>query len=708
MRNLIALTTGATLGELASLEEIIAQFMKSGDLTKACITLLWEKFTLALPDTTAEEAKASLVLLSMAANSEPSIVHSNIGVLIKSGLGERGEQDFSLVAEVCLALSKIAVTKPKTDDPNPPFRLEQHHELFGRLSSILVEGITRENDCQYSPMAQQAINAIYSLAEHPDLICEDIIRRICGKMAEKSETDEEKPDLRAVTLPTFVLARFLVLTGRVAIRQLVHLDTFIFSELKRRNHAKEEHETVKKSKKSKGSKRKSLMASAFDLTGSRGSSQDDDNEDELGLMGAVADDMEAEYIRSVCDKEIFQSGNMLSLILPLIVDVCSNPTKYCDRALRAAACFALSNCMMVSSDICENNLQLLFTILEKSDDPIIRGNTIIALGDLSFRFPNLVEPWTPRLYARLTDSECSVRLNAMTVLTHLILNDMVKVKGQISDIALCITDLEHRISGMAKLFFTELSRKQNALYNVLPDIISRLSDPDTKLEEAKYRLIISHIFGLIQKDRQVEGLVEKLCHRLQATTSPRQWRDITHCLALLPFNDKSLRKLSDLFCCYADKLHEPDVHKMFLAILAKARKFGKQEAKAMLDELEGKIEKSHDKGVEEQSLVDKALAAKEGRTARQRPARASLAGKKKRREESSESEEEELTDSEEEHPALCPKKEQTKRASIRERREVRRGGVLGESSEEESNGSSDSEEAKSPPVKRNTRMTRRR
>lgn len=40
-----------------------------------------------------------------------------------------------------------------------------------------------------------------------------------------------------------------------------------------------------------------------------------------------------------------------------------------------------------------------------------------------------------------------MRQNTLTILTHLILNDMVKVKGQISDIALCITDDDPRISG---------------------------------------------------------------------------------------------------------------------------------------------------------------------------------------------------------------------------------------------------------------------
>lgn len=47
----------------------------------------------------------------------------------------------------------------------------------------------------------------------------------------------------------------------------------------------------------------------------------------------------------------------------------------------------------------------------------------------------------------------------MQILTHLILNDMVKVKGQISEMAMCIVDNDERILGLAKLFFSELSKK---------------------------------------------------------------------------------------------------------------------------------------------------------------------------------------------------------------------------------------------------------
>jgi condensin complex subunit 1 len=46
------------------------------------------------------------------------------------------------------------------------------------------------------------------------------------------------------------------------------------------------------------------------------------------------------------------------------------------------------------------------------------------------------------------------------------------------------------ISEMASMFFMELSQKGNTLYNVMPDIISRLSTPDLTLEEEKFKTIM--------------------------------------------------------------------------------------------------------------------------------------------------------------------------------------------------------------------------
>jgi len=47
----------------------------------------------------------------------------------------------------------------------------------------------------------------------------------------------------------------------------------------------------------------------------------------------------------------------------------------------------------------------------------------------------------------LRDSSSEVRQVTLLVLTNLIMNDMVKVKGQISEMALCIVDTEQKIAG---------------------------------------------------------------------------------------------------------------------------------------------------------------------------------------------------------------------------------------------------------------------
>jgi hypothetical protein len=41
--------------------------------------------------------------------------------------------------------------------------------------------------------------------------------------------------------------------------------------------------------------------------------------------------------------------------------------------------------------------------------------------------------------------------------------------------------------GLAKLFFAELAKKGNTLYNVMPDIVSRLSDPEVGIAEDQFR-----------------------------------------------------------------------------------------------------------------------------------------------------------------------------------------------------------------------------
>lgn len=180
--------------------------------------------------------------------------------------------------------------------------------------------------------------------------------------------------------------------------------------------------------------------------------------------------------------------------------------------------------------------------------------------------------------SRLSDEVPSVRQTAVTVLTQLVLKDVLKVKGQVSEVAVLLIDPEPHITSLALNFFNELatkvrarpllrSRRQpetlrsfsipvlcrssqdNAIYNLLPDIISRLSDPERHMTTDDFNTIMKSVasrllrenssveyilgqpsfvsssdawcvffrqlFSYITKERQTESLVEKLCQRFR-------------------------------------------------------------------------------------------------------------------------------------------------------------------------------------------------
>lgn len=54
----------------------------------------------------------------------------------------------------------------------------------------------------------------------------------------------------------------------------------------------------------------------------------------------------------------------------------------------------------------------------------------------------------------------------------------------------CLVDQIDRLNILARRFFHELSQKGNSLYNVVPDIISRLSDPNIGVSEEHFRSIM--------------------------------------------------------------------------------------------------------------------------------------------------------------------------------------------------------------------------
>ena len=98
------------------------------------------------------------------------------------------------------------------------------------------------------------------------------------------------------------------------------------------------------------------------------------------------------------------------------------------------------------------------------------------MGDLLHRFPNIVQPYNHYLYRNLQDKDVGVRKTTLTVLTHLCLNDMIKVRGDLCEIALLFNDSNEEIQGLVKQFFYQLNKKDpKIIFNLIPDALTRLS-----------------------------------------------------------------------------------------------------------------------------------------------------------------------------------------------------------------------------------------
>ena len=100
------------------------------------------------------------------------------------------------------------------------------------------------------------------------------------------------------------------------------------------------------------------------------------------------------------------------------------------------------------------------------------------------------------------------------------------------------------------------------------------------MDEEGFQRTMRYIFTFIEREKQAESIVEKLCQRFRLTEDSRQWRDIAFCLSLLPFkSERSVKKLIEGLPFYRDKLHEEKVYARFQEILVKVSERASERAR---------------------------------------------------------------------------------------------------------------------------------
>jgi condensin complex subunit 1 len=490
-RNMISLTFGATPAELTSLEQLLSTMMKAGHISDLVVTKLWQVYGLQKKEISRSQRRGAIMVLGMLATASPDIVVGEMETMLRIGLGGLGRKDLQLAKYTCIALRRINPTGRQAQEAAAKVsKLPNDHAILQKLAAI-TEVITDSKE--WYGVAEQAISAIYALSKHPDTLCSEILQRKTRHVFKKRTSDPATPEETSGAPPTpppesqegpeseqkgsIALSQLLFIVGHVAIKQIVHLELCEL-DFKRRKNEKEKNKPVEAP------------------SGGKAAKQD---ADELDLIGGTTEDDFTEAMTHIRERELLYGNNsLLANFGPLVSEICSNNTTYKDRNLQAAATLCMAKLMCVSSEYCERNLPLLITILERSKDPITRSNVVIALGDMAVCFNHLIDENTDFLYRRLNDKDASVKRTCLMTLTFLILAGQVKVKGQLGEMAKCLEDDDKRIADLSRMFFTELSTKDNAVYNHFVDMFSLLS-AEKDLEEDALRRIVKFLAGFIEK-----------------------------------------------------------------------------------------------------------------------------------------------------------------------------------------------------------------
>ena len=496
-RNMISLTFGATPAELTSLEQLLSTMMTANHISELVVSKLWQVYGVQKREISKSQRRGAIIVLGMLATAKPEIVVGEMETMLRIGLGGLGRADLQLAKYTCIALRRINPTGRKAKETTvQTSKLTNDHAILTKLAAIIeIESDSKE----WYGVAEQAISAIYTLSKHPDTLCSEILRRktkyVFQKRTETTPEPEQQEDATQMDTPppdtplptseeaepkikgSIALSQLLFIVGHVAIKQIVHLELCEL-DFKRRKAEAEKHKPAGEAQVDKAAKEAA---------------------DDLDMIGGTTEDDFTEAMAHIRERELLYGENsLLANFGPLVSEICSNNTTYRDRNLQAAATLCLAKLMCVSSEYCEQNLPLLITILERSKDPITRSNVVIALGDMAVCFNHLIDENTDFLYRRLNDKDASVKRTCLMTLTFLILAGQVKVKGQLGEMAKCLEDDDKRIADLSRMFFTELSTKDNAVYNHFVDMFSLLS-AEKDLEEDALKRIIKFLAGFIEK-----------------------------------------------------------------------------------------------------------------------------------------------------------------------------------------------------------------
>ena len=411
-------TYDATLAELTSLEEMMRIMMEENHIHYDVIAKLWQVYSMFFYSSRSPhhvsdylvgkekplpkpQRRGAIIILGMLALAKRSVLTDKVAVMLKVGLGPLGkvrikfffkknlslmpQADPTLARYTCVALQRLngSVKKIKGGLRNlnlriPWFhlfplgslldktlRIEMDNQIFRKLQTAV------ENPCrtkEWFGLAEQVINTVYALGEHPDNFCDELIKHLtirafsrppkaAGEIVAKDPDAMNEDHLGDTTIDTgdvsmldatqalqtqtqttqaiqdndgrdvgdaFELSQLLFVVGHVAIKQIVFLE-LIEREWKRQ---KDEKQTGWFCYFPLSSVVSCLLCYIAEkqATGNHRGAKD---VEELDQVAGNAEDEIGERIAGVRESELlYGPQSLLALYGPMIVHICGSPHKF--------------------------------------------------------------------------------------------------------------------------------------------------------------------------------------------------------------------------------------------------------------------------------------------------------------------------------------------------------------------------------------------
>ena len=646
-QSLVTLAVRASLSELQSLDELITKALHAKQLPQCVVDALVDMAT-ASAGLTAEQRSGALLLLSFVANTGNESVSASLAAMVSVGLSDKAKTNPLLARMVCTATQRVfdpACAPSNFSAPAADGEVLQSALL--RLEAIVLDRrLHSPSSADWYTAAEQCIRTLFLFHAQPERVMSRLLHNMTAAVLTPAEPQA------GLIGSAECLSRLLFAVGQVAVATMVNVDKLesVCKKLRtKRREQPQQHSTLANShhpQQSNTAGKKNRAPAATKRQQEAAADEPSAIEDDLAV--GASEDFELELLREraerslvalkrASDGSVVGCSSLLAVYGPLLASVARQPSRYNHQRLQSSAILSLCQLMCASPEFCSVHLPLVFTVMRRSRFPPVRINALIGLSDLASRHPNLVEPWSAHLYSALDDSDSGVQLNGLLVLSHLILNDMVKVKAAVVAVARCLLSPHDRIAHATRVFFNELSGKpRSPLLGVLPAVLSRLS-ADEQVSVEQFQSVFAFLLRFVDKDKHAEQLVEKLAQRLadrtadaeedreeerakqqlrhtpideersqqegllayqqslsqveaetpQKTASEdvgaatKRARDVSYCLTQLNYSAGALKKLLAAYKQFEAKLADRAVYEHMLAIAHKAKKAAKQDVKTV-------------------------------------------------------------------------------------------------------------------------------